>query len=87
LNAPACQADQSNLGLTACRHVPKRAAADILEGKIVAARGKGVPSPLLGVASHRLHRHAAWKNAASFRIGNLHAKARIKSNVAVSEKN
>jgi len=51
------------------------------------ARGKSVPSPLLGVASHRPHRHAAWQNAASFRIGNLHAKARVKSNVALSEKN
>jgi len=50
------------------------------------ARGKGVPSPLLGVASHRPHRHVVWKIVASFPIGNLHAKARIKSNVAVAEK-
>jgi len=53
----------------------------------VVARGKGVPSPLLGVASHLPHSHVAWKNVASFRIGNLHAKARNKSNVALSEKN
>jgi len=53
----------------------------------VVARSKGVPSPLLGVASHRPHRHGAWKNVASFRIGNLLAKARIRSNVALPEKN
>ena len=87
LECPRLPADQSNPGLPACRHVAKRAAVEILEGKIVAARGKGVPSPLLGVASNRPHRHAAWKNVASFRIGNLHAKARIKSNVALPEIN
>ncbi len=45
LEGPHLPADQSNLGLPACRHLAKRAAVEILEGKIVVARGKGVPSP------------------------------------------
>ena len=84
---PRLPADQSNPGLPANSHVANRAAVEIFEGKIVVARGKGIPSLLLGVASHRPHRHVAWKNVASFRIGDLHPEARIKSNVALPEKN
>ena len=49
------------------------------------ARGKGASSPLLGVASHRPHRHAAWKIPPLFESETC--MPRRVSNVALSEKN